>query len=332
MDQRGPLDGRSQEAQPEKQAMIPFYLKKWYFDLITSEGDALYFYFITARVAGFGRGIASAHLVKGDGQEVRAIEKTPFAAADASGGLKLGRHAFFFGKSGVEARLEFRNLTLNVAYAPRVGPWRPAEKGVLLTQKGRIPKDMRWHVPVPSARVEGVIAHNAGRRHVSGDGYVDVVETDIPAWRLPLAELQWGRAHFAGETIVFNQIKTRQGAFIRNLLLTETAPCSGPEQRPAFDEQSFHIRTDPHDALTSVSRGGAFRLTLTGPKIIEQSRVVTAERFKSKPARRLIGRLTGNPQEKKMVSRARLEFNGKTISGTALHERVSWHWPEEARP
>jgi hypothetical protein len=312
--------------------MIPFYLKKWYFDLITLEGDALYFYFITARLAGFAQGIASAHLLKGEGQEVRAIEKTPFAAADATGSLKLGRHAFYFGGSGVEAHMEFNDMALDLAYTPRLGPWWPTERGILFTRKGRILKDLRWHVPVPSARVEGVISTDAGKRHIVGNGYLDVVETDIPAWRLPLAELQWGRAHFAEQTVVFNQVKTRQGEFIRNLLLTEARPGLGSGQRSALDEQNFTLQADPHEASTSVSRGGAFKLSLTCPKVIEESPVVTAERFKSKPARRLLERLTGNPQEKKMVSRARLEFNGKTISGTALHERVSWHWPEEVRP
>lgn len=312
--------------------MIPFYLKKWYFDLVSPEGEALYFYFITARIAGFALGMASAHLLMAEGREVRAIEKTPFAVPDAAGSLRLGRHAFFFGESGVEARLEFNNLALELAYAPRLGPWWPTERGILLRQKGRNPKDLRWHVPVPSARVEGVITVGAGRRHVAGDGYLDVVQTDIPAWRLPLAELQWGRAHFAEQTVVFNQIKTRQGELIRNLLLTETRPDSAFGQQPAFDEQSFTLQADPHDALTSLSRGGAFGLLLTGPKVIEESPVVTAERFKSKSARRLLERLTGDPQEKKMVSRARLELNGKTISGTALHERVSWHWPKEVQP
>ncbi len=312
--------------------MIPFYLKKWYFDLVSPEGDALYFYFITARIAGLAQGIASAHLLRGEGQEIRAIEKTQFAAADASGSLKLGRHGFFFGGSGVEARMEFNNLTLDLAYAPRLGPWWPTERGVLLTQEGRIPKELRWHVPVPSARVEGVITVDGNKRHIAGDGYLDVVETDISAWRLPLAELQWGRAHFAEQTVVFNQIKTRQGEFIRNLLLTETRPDSESGQQSAFDEQSFTLQADPHDALTSLSRGGAFGLLLTRPKVIEESPVVTAERFKSKFSRRLLERLTGDPQEKKMVSPASLEFNGKTISGTALHERVSWHWPEEVRP
>ena len=312
--------------------MIPFYLKKWYFDLISPEGDALYFYFITARIAGFPQGIASAHFLPAEGQEVRAIEKTPFASADATGSLRLGRHAFFFGKSGVEARMEFKNFALDLAYAPRLGPWWPTEKGVLLTQEGRKPKDLRWHVPVPSARVEGVITVGVTQKHIAGDGYLDVVETDIPAWRLPLAELQWGRAHFAGRTVVFNQIKTRQGEFIRNLLLTDTRPDSESVEQPVFGEQSFTLQADPYDRQTALSHAGVFSLLLDRRKIIEENPVVTTERFKLKSVRRFLKRLTGNPWEKKMVSRARLELDGKTVSGTALHERVSWYWPEEVRP
>jgi hypothetical protein len=311
--------------------MIPFYLKKWYFDLITPEGDALYFYFITARVAGFAEGMVSAHLLKGEGQEVRANEKTPFAAADATGSLRLGRHAFVFGGGKVEARMEFKNLSLDLVYSPRLEPWWPTERGVLLTRKSRISGDLRWHVPVPSAGVEGVISVGAVRKRVAGDGYLDVVETVIPPWRLPLAELQWGRVHLPGQTVVFNQIKTRQDELIQNILLTETRPGSESGQRPALDEQSFTLQAGPHDAMMSVRREGGFGLLLTDPKVIEKSPVVTAERFRLKSVRRLLDWVTGNPQEKKMVSRARLEFNGKTTSGEALHERVSWHWPKEVR-
>jgi len=311
--------------------MIPFYLKKWYFDLITPEGDALYFYFITARIAGVARGIVSAHLIGSAGREVRAIEKAPFAP-EAASGLRLGRHAFFHRGGGVEVRLTFKNLSLDLAYAPRVAPWRPTPSGVLLKKDGGITKKLRWHVPMPSARVEGAIAVDGVKTAVAGDGYLDVVETDIPPWRLPLAELQWGRAHFPDQTLVFNQVRTRQGKFIRNLLLAETRPGSASGQQPAFDDQSFNLQADPRDITTSLRREGAFGLLLTDPKVIEESPVVTAERFKLKSARRALERLTGGPREKKMVSRARLTFNGTTASGTALHERVSWHWREEQCP
>jgi hypothetical protein len=312
--------------------MSPFYLKKWYFDLISPEGDSLYFYFITARIAGLPQGLASAHLLLADGQEIRAIDKTPFAAPDAEGSLRLGRHAFSFRSGRVEVRMEFSNVALDLAYAPRLGPWWPTEGGVLLRQKGRIPKDLRWHVPLPSARVEGVITVDARKKSVAGDGYLDVVETNIPPWRLPLAELQWGRAHFADQTVVFNQIRTRQGEFIQNLFLAETLPNSGSRRHPSPDDQSFTLQADSHDTQTALNRAGAFGLLLVRRKVIEESPVVSAERFRMKSARGLLRRLTGDPREKKMVSQARLELDGKTMSGTALHERVSWHWPEEVQP
>jgi hypothetical protein len=310
--------------------MIPFYLKKWYFDVVSHEGDVLYFYFITARIAGVPQGIVSAHLITGEGREARALEKTPFAS-ESGGSLRLGRHAFFLADGGVEAHLEFKNLNLNLVYSPRLGPWRSTESGVLLARDDRTSRALRWHVPVPSARVKGVISLNGHETPVVGEGYLDIVETDIPAWRLPLAELHWGRAHFAEQTLVFNQIKTRRGELIQNLLLTETPPDSGSEkrQRAVFDDQNFTLQADPQDAAMSLSRGSAFALCLTGPKVIEESPVVTAERFKSKAFRRVLKRLTGGPIEKKVVSRARLEFDGKTVLGTALYERVSWHWPKE---
>jgi hypothetical protein len=311
--------------------MIPFSLKKWYFDLVSPQGDVLYFYFITARIAGFALGTVSAHFLAGDGQEVRAIEKTPFAA-DADGSLRLGRHAFCVGKDGVEVRLEFTSLSLELAYSPRVAPWWPTDKGILLLQNGRTRKDLRWHVPVPYADVEGVITVDGSKRDAAGNGYLDIVETDIPPWRLPLAELHWGRAHFAEQTVVFNQIKTRKGEIIQNFLLTgnRRGPESGPPAGSA--EQSFTLQADRHDARTSLGREGTFGLLLARRKVIEESPVVTAERFKSKFARRVLKRLTGDPREKKMISRASLELHGDSISGIALHERVSWHWPKEVRP
>lgn len=313
--------------------MIPFYLKKWYFDLVSPEGEALYFYFITARLAGFGQGMASAHFLGAEGQELRAIDNVSFAAADADGSLRLGRHSFANrGGSRIDVCMGFSNLTMELAYAPRLGPWWPTEGGVLLRERARVPRDLRWHVAVPAARVEGVIAFDGRKKKIAGDGYVDVVETDIPPWRLPLGELQWGRAHFPDRTVVFNQIRTRQGEFIRNLLLAENIPSSGLRRLPALDDQSFTLRADSRDAQTALARAGSFGLLLDRRKIIEEKPVVTPERFKSKRVRRFLKRLTGNPWEKKMVSQARLELDGKTVAGTALHERVSWYWPEEGQP
>lgn len=172
--------------------MSLFYLKKWYFDLITTQGDALYLYFIAVRMAGFGQGLASAHLSFADGRHLHSSTRTKFSAPEANGNIGLGRHSLSNSKNFVCVHMEFDNLALDLRYSTLVGPWQPTADGILWQKKQ---KYLIWKVAQTEANVEGTMAFGSRKVFVRGLGYQDIVETTILPWRLPITELLWGRAH-----------------------------------------------------------------------------------------------------------------------------------------
>jgi hypothetical protein len=300
-----------------------FSLKKWYFDLITPAGDGLYLYFIIFGIAGLRQGMVSAHLRLSDGREVRASLKTGWAAPEANGDLSLGPHSLCHRNGHTDVRLEFANLTLLLRYRRLVSPWQPASGGVIWRANKRY---LSWVVPQPAARVEGLIDLGIQKIVVQGEGYQDIVETNVSPWTLPVTELLWGRAHCEGQTIVFNQVRMRDEKILQSLLHQR----AGETDRPSEIHQEFDLSRDEEDRATSITTGN-FSLTLTRRTILEQSRIATGERFKSGFARALVDYTCGRPEEKKMISEAVIELDGQFYRGQALHERAVWHWPKKER-
>jgi hypothetical protein len=301
------------------------HLQKWYFDLLTSSGDALYFYFITLRVAGIKRGMASAHLVFADRTEIRSSARTPFEDLQPNGNLSLGRHSFSQHKDFVNLHMQFDNLALHLRYSTLVGPWQPPAGGILW-KKNQM--SLGWRVLQPEAQVEGTIAFGSQKKFVSGLGYEDFVETNIAPWNLPIAELLWGRAYCDGHAIVFNQIKTRDGEVLQYIMLRRASEPRRDEPCCDNSKDAFLLERDDQDGETKITHK-SFTLALRRQSVIEESRISTQERFKSKVVRRFLDRTCGRPEEKKMVSEAVLQLDGRTYRGHALHERAWWHWKKQ---
>ncbi len=315
-----------------------FYLKKWYFDLVTPGGDAIYSYFMTARIAGFGLGLASTHLRYAGGEEVRASVRTAFAVPDAGGNLSLGRHSFIRNEDRVEVRLAFENINLDLCYSTVFGVWKPTEGGRLWSRDKRF---ILWEVAQGAAEVEGTVTTASRKLLVHGLGYQDIVETSVPPWKLPIVELIWGRAHCGGFVVVFDQVKTREGGVLQNLFLGKPvpAPRTGTEGRgikgmdavsePPLDvDQSFsYVRADQEREEAVVHRD--FRLALRRQAVLEESPIATAERFRPRFLRHFLNRVCGHPTELKLLSAADLEREGVHHRGWAIHERVTWDWPRK---
>ncbi len=315
-----------------------FYFKKWYFDFVTPGGDAMYSYFMTARIAGYGLGMASIHLCYASGEEIRASARTGFAAPDAGGNLSLGPHSFVQDEGRVTVRLNFEDIHLDLCYQTRLGGWKPTAGGRLWNLGKR---SLFWEVAQSSATVEGTITTDSKEHRLSGLGYQDIVETSIPPWKLPVAELIWGRAHCEDYVVVYNQIKTREGEVLQNVVFWKpVSPLrAGSESRgtrgtpsvpnPPLDvDQTFtYVPREQEGEETIVHRD--FRLILRRSAVLEESPVATAERFRPRFLRRFLDRLCGHPAEFKVLSAADLELAGTHQHGWAIHERVTWNWPKK---
>ena len=203
-------------------------------------------------------------------------------------------------------------MTIDIVYAPTEKSWIPNPDGILLTEG---PGALRWIVPIPSAQVEGTIRAGGKETKVTGLGYHDVVATDIPPWRLPIRELLWGRALGGGWTVVFSQITKRQGAVLQNFHVSGH-PGSG---------QSFVLQAGEDDAAARISLGNR-TLTLKLKRIVEESRVTTEDRVRSRFLRAAMAGISGDPFEKKMLSDAFFGDGSSLRAGSAFHERVVWSW------
>jgi hypothetical protein len=307
--------------------MTAFYMKKWYFDFATEKGETLYAYFITYRIFGQSQGLVSAHLTLPDGNLMQDSLKTKYSSPNAEGKLALGPHFLIQQNGRAKIHMELSHFTIDLQYLSQDKAWIPAKAAVLLKRKKGV---LKWRVPQPRARVEGTIKNTFQVLKINGFGYQDIVETNIPPWRLPLAELIWGRAHCGGRTVVFNQITTKKRNVIQNILLRAGADADRPS-RPedaaseSEDNQRYALQTNNGDEETRIVKGG-WTLLLKRRSIIEESPVTTSDRIRPSFLRNALARIAGDPQEKKMFSEARLSDGEKIWDGLAIHERVLWQW------
>jgi hypothetical protein len=307
--------------------MTAFYMKKWYFDFITDKGETFYAYFITYRIFGKSQGLVSAHLTLPDGNLMQDSIKTEYSSSNVEGKLAMGPHFLMQQNGRAKIHMELNHFTIDLHYFSLDKEWIPA-KDALLLKKNR--GFLKWHVPQPSARVEGTIKNTFHVLKINGFGYQDIVETNISPWRLPLSELLWGRAHCGDRTVVFNQVTTKKGNLIQNFLLSGRADLwdSLEDKKtawPAPQDQRYLIQAENDDTETRIDKSG-WTLLLKRRSIIEESPVTTSDRIRSTVLRNALARIAGDPQEKKMFSEARLSDGKKIWDGVAIHERVLWQW------
>jgi hypothetical protein len=307
--------------------MTAFYMKKWYFDFITDRGETFYAYFITYRIFGKSQGLVSAHLTLPDGNRMQDSIKTEYSFPNAEGKLALGPHFLIQQNGRAKIHMELNHFTIDLHYFSLDKEWIPAKDALLLKKKRGF---LKWHVPQPSARVEGAIKNTFQIFKINGFGYQDIVETNMAPWRLPLAELLWGRAHCCDRTVVFNQVTTKKGKVIQNFFLSgraEAGDSLGENETawPSPRDQGYLLQAENDDAETRIAKSN-WTLTLKRRSIIEESPVTTSDRIRSSFLRNALARIAGDPQEKKMFSEARLSDGEKFWDGTAIHERVLWQW------
>jgi hypothetical protein len=296
--------------------MNSFYLKKWYVDLVTADGDALYLYFIVTRVAGIRRNYVSAHLSLANGSDIRATHRY----LELGEGVVLERNHVIKRNNNSHTKIHFENIAVDLWYSSIGSKWTPTEKGILLRSNEGY---LSWFVSQPAAAVEGTIHFGPRKMEVRGFGYQDIVEMTIPPWRLPISELLWGRAHCGNYTVVYDQVKTREGDCLQYLLLQDRTA-------NLVEDRIFTIQADAADNETQIIHK-TFTLNLKRRRMLEESPIATDERIKPRFFRNLLARISGNPQERKMFSDAVLRIGETVLHGTAIHEKVLWHWKGDSK-
>jgi hypothetical protein len=306
--------------------MIPFHLQKWYFDLITADGYVLYLYFIAYRIAGLSQGYVSALLTAAD--EWRIESSLHIKPVFEAGKFIFGDSVLTSGRDGACLRLRLPQLALDLCYRATVPAWQPNEGGILLERRR---KQLSWRVPYAKAEVSGwAQAEGAPRIELCGFGYHDFVEMTIPPWRLPVAELLWGRAHCGTYALVYNQIKTRDGECLQQTMLRDEAQrtMSAVDHAPVsmlleLDGRGFQIYEREKGAETELSHD-QFTLRLNRRRILVQGSLTEGDRIRPGLFKQFLIHTAGEAHELKMMSDATLFIGEETIKGQAIHERVEW--------
>jgi len=259
---------------------LGFRLTKWYLDAVSDTGEVFIGYQAHAALAGVSLQHASI-LVSGPEGEVRTATTSTRAVAPA------------LDSSGVRWSLPRLGLA---------GVWTPTapavSRGLLESPRGNVD----WSCVVPAARVHLDLAE--GHR-LDGWGYAEVLELTIPPWRLPIAELRWGRFVAEGASLVWIDWK---GALPLSFAAVGASPCTVAE----VGESRVVLESPPATLVMSEPRiirdGPLARTALSRVPLLR-------ERL---PVRML------QTHETKWLSRAVLEAGGATREGWAIHEVVRW--------
>jgi hypothetical protein len=181
-----------------------FSLSKWYLDCVSEGGVAFIGYAASLRWRGLSLHYSSVLRHQPGGPVVTDTTLQEFSAPQVTG-----------------STIEWSSLRLKL-----FGTWkadaRPVRRTLLDSADGRI----EWNCLHPRARAE--VLSGEGQQ-LAGLGYVEHLTVTIPPWRLPFAELRWGRFLSDADALVWINwrgddslnLSFHNGTCVENARLTE---------------------------------------------------------------------------------------------------------------
>ncbi|CAN5909332.1 hypothetical protein BH23GEM7_BH23GEM7_21170 [soil metagenome] len=157
------------------------------------------------------------------------------------------------------------------------------------------------------------------RPDLLGTGYIDWVELTRPTRWLGIRDLQWGRVHLPGSTLVFTGVTSRSGErwqrFAHWPELAEGEPLVGSDFRLHSREDTVHAEfPDPPGVLPE--------LVLRPERVLHSGSAVDPMRTPGFFERLAFRVVTGHSQETRWISRAHPAANVEAAEGFAVHEVV----------
>lgn len=254
-----------------------FELSKWYADVIADDGSAMIVYAATLKLP--------------------ALPTVHYAATIDHLGTQ---HTSLRRGNTVEQRDE--GLRIALAGLPVVGTWTATAAPIDSTRLyASSDGAIDWHCLMPraSARVE------CAGRVIKGTGYVERLSMTLPAWRLPMDRLRWGRAHTGNRTVVW--IDWSGSAPRRWVWLDGRSTVATDVQRDRL------LLADGSTLFVDEQR--TIRDGAIGPELLQLIPAL---------ARLPLSRTLAGV-ETKWIGRATLQCTqGKVEQGWALHEEVRW--------
>jgi hypothetical protein len=255
-----------------------FELAKWYVDVVAPDGRGAIAYWVELTWHGV-RGRAASLLTFGPDEPT--VERTTL---DAGAAPSWHGRTLDWALPSLDATILLHGRT-------------PGAATRLLDHDG---ETLDWNCVAP----HGPACIARGGRSIDGVGYAECLRTSVPPWRLPAAEVRWGRALFEDRSVVWLEWT---GAAPRALILVDGHPVPGTIHPDCID----------------LPRGE--RLLLAAPHVIRDGSVAEAVR----PVRvlwPLLPQALRETREQKWLSQARLQSGeGHEERAWAIHELVTLH-------
>jgi hypothetical protein len=187
----------------EKNIML-LRLKKWYFDVISS--NALGFYYIAYLSIGTMK-IGASGIYHYNRSSVLRSFKFSRLREESENKLILTNSGMRNFPDGSELRIGHRLCKIRGRWTPEASPITLGDKPIF-HDRGFL---CCWKVLTPYSRVSMKYVDREGSQTLQGTGYIDEVQLEIPLWYMPFKSLYWGRLHSAGSWIVLFYLKTANG-------------------------------------------------------------------------------------------------------------------------
>ncbi|QEC69135.1 hypothetical protein FRZ67_18115 [Panacibacter ginsenosidivorans] len=181
----------------------PFYLEKWFMDVVSDEGEAFIFY--AAKM------------------QWRCVIVSYKSRLSYSPGTGKGYMAGF--RSVQFPVQEGNTIVWKDPHLKVEGSWHTNTGQLSATLFGSEEDGLQWNCHHPSSFVKVKV----GNKLVSGFGYAEQLILTVEPWKIPMDVLRWGRFISANDYLVWIEIKndsTKQwvwynGVFMHNAVITD---------------------------------------------------------------------------------------------------------------
>lgn len=254
-----------------------FHLAKWYVDCVADDGTTVIGYSARLSWKRLTMNYAS-YLLSGPGKE--PLTSTSLFVTE----FPVRRH------DSIEWTC--KGLDLRGSWKQR---FPSIEKELLRNNDGVI----LWSCFMPGAEAWMKI----GDMTVQGDGYVELIEMTIPAWKLPIEELRWGRFASKTDSIVWIDWK-------------------GPVPLQKVFRNGALINADIVDDSMIRSTDGSLLLTLDRSTILRNGTLINTVLKKMPMVESILPKNVLMTDECKWLSNATLQHQGVISTGFSIHEAV----------
>lgn len=209
----------------------PFFLEKWFLDVVTDKGDAFIFYAAKMKWGFFRIPYKSMLYIPAAGKPEHHVKFS---------------HVSFPVREDKIIKWSDKALRTEGTWSAACSP---IEALLIKTGEG----ELQWNCFQPSSVVNAVV----GAKLLSGRGYAEQLVLTMEPWKLPVHTLQWGRFVSAGHQMVWIEIQkdeTKQWVWYNGERIDEAAITNRQVNLPSKNIRLDIVDSRPAETNNNIQR------------------------------------------------------------------------------